>query len=80
MRSYCARNAVSREGAAEGRELVRRPRRQRELRAIMRAAIAEELRALYRVQQDEPLPERLTELVRQLAERWGKPGRHHIEA
>jgi hypothetical protein len=28
--------------------------RQRELRAIMRAAIAEELRELYRVQQDEP--------------------------
>ena len=32
----------------------------------MRAAIAEELRALYRVQQDEPLPERLTDLLRQL--------------
>jgi hypothetical protein len=32
----------------------------------MRAAIAEELRALYRVQQDEPLPERFTNLMRQL--------------
>ena len=32
----------------------------------MRAAIAEELRALYRRQLDEPLPERLTELLRQL--------------
>jgi len=35
----------------------------------MRAAIAEELRALYRVQQDEPLPERLTDLLRQLDSR-----------
>jgi hypothetical protein len=60
---------LCREGTAEGRELVRRPRRQRELRAIMRAAIAEELRALYRVRQDEPLPERLTDLVRQLDSR-----------
>jgi hypothetical protein len=32
----------------------------------MRAAIAEELRALYRVEQDEPLPERFTDLLRQL--------------
>ena len=40
--------------------------RQRELRAIMRAAIAEELRDLYRVQQDEPLLERFTNLLRQL--------------
>jgi hypothetical protein len=32
----------------------------------MRAAIAEELRALYRVQQDEPLTERLADLLRQL--------------
>jgi hypothetical protein len=46
---------------------VRRPTpRRRELRAIMRAAIAEELRALYRVEQDEPLPERFTDLLRQL--------------
>jgi hypothetical protein len=46
---------------------VRRPTpRRRELRAIVRAAIAEELRELYRAQQDEPLPERLTELLRQL--------------
>jgi hypothetical protein len=46
---------------------MRRPTlRRRELRAIMRAAIAEELQALYRPQPDEPLPERLTELLRQL--------------
>ena len=32
----------------------------------MRTAIAEELRALYRVQQDEPLPERFTDLLKQL--------------
>ena len=43
--------------------------RQRELRAIMRAAIAEELRELYRVQQDEPLPERFANLLRQLDSR-----------
>ena len=49
---------------------MRRPTpRRRELRAIVRAAIAEELRALYRVQEDEPLPERLTDLVRQLDSR-----------
>jgi hypothetical protein len=35
----------------------------------MRAAIAEELRALYRVQQDEPLPERFIDLLRQLDSR-----------
>jgi hypothetical protein len=43
--------------------------RQRELRAIMWAAIAEELRELYRVQQDEPLSERFTDLLRQLDSR-----------
>jgi Anti-sigma factor NepR len=43
--------------------------RQRELRAIMRAAIAEELRELYRFQKDEPLPERFTDLLRQLDSR-----------
>jgi hypothetical protein len=32
----------------------------------MRAAIAEELRALYHVEQDAALPERLTDLLRQL--------------
>jgi anti-sigma factor NepR-like protein len=32
----------------------------------MRAAIAEELRELYRVQHDEPLLERFTNLLRQL--------------
>jgi len=35
----------------------------------MRAAIAEELRALYRVEQDVALPERLTDLLRQLDSR-----------
>ena len=35
--------------------------RQRELRAIMRAAIAEELRELYRCQKDAALPERFTQ-------------------
>ena len=43
--------------------------RQRELRAIMRAAIAEELRELYRFQKDEPLPERFIDLLRQLDSR-----------
>ena len=32
----------------------------------MRAAIAEELRELYRFQKDEPLPERFTDLLREL--------------
>ena len=32
----------------------------------MRAAIAEELRALYRVEENEPLPERFTDLLKQL--------------
>jgi hypothetical protein len=46
---------------------VRRPTlKRRELRAIVRAAIAEELRALYRVEQDAALPERMTDLLRQL--------------
>ena len=46
---------------------MRRPTpRRRELRAIVRAAIAEELRALYRVEQDVALPERMTDLLRQL--------------
>ena len=40
--------------------------RRRELRAAMRAAIAEELRQLYRCHQDEPLPERLGHLLREL--------------
>ena len=49
---------------------MRRPTaRRRELRAIMRAAIAEELRALYRVEQDAALPERLTNLLQQLDSR-----------
>jgi Anti-sigma factor NepR len=43
--------------------------RQREQRAIMRAAIAEELRELYRFQKDEPLPERFTNLLQQLDSR-----------
>jgi hypothetical protein len=43
--------------------------RQRELRAIMRAAIAEELRELYRFQKDEPIPERFIDLLRQLDSR-----------
>jgi Anti-sigma factor NepR len=33
----------------------------------MREAITRELQALYRAHQDEPLPERLTNLLRQLA-------------
>ncbi len=37
----------------------------------MRAAIADELRELYRVQQDEPLLERFTDLLRQLDSRKG---------
>ena len=46
---------------------MRRPTpRRRELRAIVRAAIAEELRALHRVEQDVALPERMTDLLRQL--------------
>jgi Anti-sigma factor NepR len=42
----------------------------------MRAAIAEELRELYRVQKDEPLPEPFTDLLRQLDSRkdTGGPG------
>ena len=40
--------------------------RRRELRAIVRAAIADELRALYRVEQEAALPERMTDLLRQL--------------
>jgi len=32
----------------------------------MRAAIAEELRQLYRCHEDEPLPERLAQLLREL--------------
>jgi hypothetical protein len=35
----------------------------------MRAAIAEELRELYRVQQDKPFPERFTDLLRRLDSR-----------
>jgi Anti-sigma factor NepR len=35
----------------------------------MRAAIAEELRELYRFQKDEPLPERYTDLLRELDSR-----------
>jgi len=35
----------------------------------MRAAIAEELRELYRFQKDEPLPERFTNLLQQLDSR-----------
>jgi hypothetical protein len=49
---------------------VRRPTpRQRELRAAMREAITRELQALYRAHQDEPLPERLANLLRQLDSR-----------
>ena len=43
--------------------------RQREQRAIMRAAIAQALRELFRFQKDEPLPERFTDLLRQLDSR-----------
>jgi hypothetical protein len=53
---------------------VRRPTpRHRELRAAMREAITRELQALYRAQQDEPLPERLTNLLRQLDSRKAGP-------
>ena len=64
-RASLRRNAALSRGAAEGH--VRRPTpRRRELRAIVRAAIADELRALYRVEQDAALPERMTDLLRQL--------------
>jgi hypothetical protein len=50
-----------------GERIVLRPTpRRRELRAAMRAAIAEELRQLYRCRQDDPIPDRLAQLVREL--------------
>ena len=50
-----------------GERVALRPTpRRRELRAAMRAAIAEELRQLYRCRQDDPLPERLAHLLREL--------------
>ena len=49
---------------------MRRPTpRHRELSAAMREAITRELQALYRAHQDEPLPERLTNLLRKLDSR-----------
>jgi hypothetical protein len=67
-RAGLRRNADLSRGAAEGD--VRRPTlKRRELRAIVRAAIAEELQALYRVEQDVALPERLTDLLRRLDSR-----------